>query len=200
MFGPARNGPLGCPRSGPGRPAHSRANLLRAFVAKAFFNIPHTRARIERLRSDPTLLRLCGFRYAADLPDETIFSRAFAEFSASQLPQRVHAALIQRNSSSPLVGHISRDASAIAVREKPRSKPKTKRQRASRRKQGRKPEQMTRLERQSLPGAALEPMLAELPRDCDKGCKKTARVCRNTGSATNCIGTWPMPTSRSARC
>ncbi len=158
-----------------GRPPHSRANILRAFVAKAVFNIPHTRALLERLKSDPTLRRLCGWQNAAEVPDETVFSRAFAEFAASELPQRVHAALIQRSYSAHLVGHISRDATAIPAREKPERKSKTPRRRASRRKQGRKPEEMTRLERQSLPATTLEQMLAELPRACDKGCKKDSK-------------------------
>jgi hypothetical protein len=158
-----------------GRPAHSRANMLRAFVAKAAFNLPHTRALLDRLKSDGTLRRLCGWEQAASVPDETVFSRAFAEFAASEVPQRVHVALVQRSYSDHLVGHISRDASAIAAREKPQEKPKTRPQRASRRKQGRKPEQMTRLERQCLPETTLEQMLAELPRACDKGCKTDSK-------------------------
>lgn len=158
-----------------GRPAHSRANILRAFVAKAAFDVPHTRALLDRLRSDSTLRRLCGWERAADVPDETVFSRVFAEFAASELPQRVHAAVIQRSYADRLVGHISRDATAIPAREKPGQKSKMRPPRASRRKQGRKPEEMTRLERQCLPETTLEQMLAELPRACDKGAKKDSK-------------------------
>jgi hypothetical protein len=162
-------------QSGRGRPGHSRANIVRAFVAKAVLGIPHTRALLERLRYDSALCRLCGWERAANIPDETIFSRAFAEFASSELPQRVHAAVIQRSYAERLVGHISRDASAIEAREKPQPKPKAVPVPvpAPRRKRGepKRPEQMTRLERQSLPGATLEQMLEELPRDCDKGCK-----------------------------
>jgi hypothetical protein len=160
-------------QSGRGRPGHNRANIVRAFVAKAVFGVPHTRALLERLRCDQVLCRLCGWDRAIDIPDETIFSRAFADFAKCELPQRVHAALIQRSYAERLVGHISRDASAIEAREKPQPKPKAVAVRASRRKHGkpRKPEEMTRLERQTLPGATLEQMLAELPRGCDKGCK-----------------------------
>jgi hypothetical protein len=159
-----------------GRPQHSRANLLRSFVAKAVLNIPHTRALRQHLRNAVTLRRLCGWERPTDIPDEATFSRAFGEFAASELPQQVHAALIQRSyNAHALVGHISRDASAIPAREKPKPQPKTAPQRASRRKHGRKPEQMTRLERQSLPGTTLEHMLAELPRGCDKGCKKDSK-------------------------
>jgi hypothetical protein len=38
-----------------GRPAHNRANILRAFVAKAVFGMPHTRALLDRLQSDAVL-------------------------------------------------------------------------------------------------------------------------------------------------
>jgi hypothetical protein len=157
-------------RSGPGRPAHNRINILRAFVAKAVLGILHTRALLKRLRSDIRLLRLCGWDQASQIPDETIFSRAFAEFAVTELPQRVHQALIQQTYADRLVGHISRDATAIPAREKPHPVPKQPKQRASRAK-NRAPEQMTRLERQCLPGRSLEQMLAEVPRHCDKGCK-----------------------------
>ncbi|MEC4747015.1 hypothetical protein [Methylomicrobium sp. Wu6] len=53
------------------------------------------------------------------MPDEWTFSRAFAEFSTSRLPERVHEALIQKSYAPELVGHISRDSTAIEAREKP---------------------------------------------------------------------------------
>lgn len=157
-----------------GRPAHSRANLLRAFVAKAVFGVPHTRALLERLQSDAVLRRICGWDRAHSVPDETVFSRAFAEFAATETPQRVHAALIRRSYQDQLVGHISRDSSAIPAREKDQSQSKPKRKRASR-SQHRTPEQMTRMERQCLPETTLEQALAELPRLCDKGCKNDSK-------------------------
>jgi hypothetical protein len=157
-----------------GRPAHSRANILRAFVAKAVFGLPHTRALLDRLQSDHVLRRICGWENAGSVPDETVFSRAFAEFAATEAPQRVHAALIERSYAEQLVGHISRDSSAILAREKDQSKSKTKRPRASRRKD-RTPEQMTRIERQCLPETTLAQIMADLPRLCDKGCKNDSK-------------------------
>ncbi|MDE0107614.1 MAG: transposase [Bryobacterales bacterium] len=47
---------------GAGRPPESRAALARAFLAKAVFAVPTTRALVERLRNDPTLRRLCGWQ------------------------------------------------------------------------------------------------------------------------------------------
>ena len=58
------------------------------------------------------------------MPSESVFSRAFAEFSDTQLPQRVHEALIWNTHRDRLVGHLSRDSTAIEAREKPAAKEK----------------------------------------------------------------------------
>jgi len=164
---------------GRGRPAHDRAAIARAFVAKAVWNLPTTRAALDRLRSDVALRRLCGWETVADVPDETVFSRAFAEFARTEFGQRVHAALIERTQRQRLIGHISRDAAAIEGREKPAKKltaqPKVTALtgKAPRRKAGepKRPEQMTRLERQTSGKMTLAEMKADLPTICDVGCK-----------------------------
>ena len=68
-------------------------------------------------RQDVTLV----VRLAAqgEVPSEATFSRAFAEFATSALPSRLHEALIQDTHADRLVGHISRDSTAIEAREKP---------------------------------------------------------------------------------
>jgi hypothetical protein len=163
---------------GRGRPAHDPGAMGRAFVAKAIFNLPTTRALLDRLQNDVVLRRICGWEAAAQVPDETIFSRAFAEFARSEFPQRVHAALIEKTVRPRLVGHISRDATAIRGREKPTRKPAPQVAAAPamprpRRKAGepKRPEQMTRLERQCAGNLTLAQMIAELPQVCDVGCK-----------------------------
>ena len=103
----------------PGRPPSERAALARAFVAKAVFNVPTTRLLIEILSADKTLRRLCGWQRAGEVPSEATFSRAFAAFAASALPSRLHDALIKDTHADRLVGHISRDSTAIEAREKP---------------------------------------------------------------------------------
>ena len=158
--------------SGPGRPPASRANIARAFVAKAVFGIPLTSGLRDRLVSDPVLRGLCGWQHAEDVPGKWTLSRAFQEFSRSELPQRVHAALIEYQDR--LVGHISRDATAMEAREKAQSKPAAPAKRPSRKKD-RKPEEMSRIERQSLAETTLAQMLQELPRVCDKGCKTNSK-------------------------
>jgi len=166
-------------RRGRGRPAHDRAKIARAFLAKAVFNISNTRALLDRLAHDTVTRRLCGWEQAAQIPDESVFSRSFAQFAESQFVQRVHAALIERTQKDRLVGHILRDATAIEVREKPDPKPKPAAPAGRRlhRKAGgaKRPEQMTRLERQCSGTMTVAEMLAELPQNCAVGCKLDSR-------------------------
>jgi Transposase DDE domain/Transposase domain (DUF772) len=104
--------------SGPGRPCEDRQNLATAFLAKAVYNCVTTRQLIDLLRSSPQVRRLCGWNRVSDLPHESTFSRAFAEFAQSQLPQQLHQALITARHGDRLVGHISRDSTAIEARER----------------------------------------------------------------------------------
>ena len=57
------------------------------------------------------------------MPSEATFSRAFAEFAASDLPGRLHEALLDRTLKGHLAGHVSRDSTAIPGRESPAPKP-----------------------------------------------------------------------------
>ena len=91
-----------------GRPRKDRAALARAFVAKAVYNMATTGTLIERLRTDKTLRRLCGWARQGAVPSEATFSRAFAEFAASDLPGRLHEALITETQGGRLVGSGSK--------------------------------------------------------------------------------------------
>lgn len=162
----------------PGRPLKDRHALARAFVAKAVFGLPTTSALVERLCVDAALRRLCGWERAGAVPCESTFSRAFAEFALCDLPARAHGALIRATHEDRLVGHISRDATAIEAREKPaRTVPAAK---APKRKRGRPkkgeaaPEKPPRrLERQA--GMTLAAMLADLPKACNVGAKRNSK-------------------------
>ena len=122
---------LTCLRGLPGRPQEDRAALARAFIAKAcpvldtgaVFAITTTRALVERLAIDPPLRRLCGWSQAEEVPSEATFSRAFTAFADSALPSRLHEALIDKTLRDHLVGHVSRDSTAIEGGEKPTPKP-----------------------------------------------------------------------------
>ncbi len=115
-----------------GRPAHSRANILRSFVAKAVLGLPHTRALLDRLQSDAALRRICGWESAAGVPDETrIFPRFRRVRRHRSTPARPCGA-----DPAPLCGsgcwaHQPRFPPRSLLREKDQSKQKTKRPRAS---------------------------------------------------------------------
>ena len=48
-------------RGWPGRPPKDRGAIARSFVAKAMYNLGTTRDLLDRLKSGPTLRRLCGW-------------------------------------------------------------------------------------------------------------------------------------------
>jgi Transposase DDE domain/Transposase domain (DUF772) len=161
-----------------GRKPWERQALARAFVGKAVYNHPTTCATIEALKASPAFRRLCGFVRRADIPSESTFSRAFGEFAAMKLGDRVHEALVGQWVSPNLVGHISRDATAIEGREKPTAKPKPlkpapRKKGRPRRGEVREPKPETRLERQGRQSAT--EALAELPVYCDVGAKKNSK-------------------------
>lgn len=107
---------------GVGRRPHERGWLANAFVAKSVLNEKTTSGLIDRLKNDRSLRRICGFRTIRDIPSESTFSRAFEEFTEMALAQRVHEALIKEQLGDQLIGHISRDGTAIAARERPVSR------------------------------------------------------------------------------
>ena len=174
----------------PGRPPCDRAALARAFVAKAVIGLPTTAMLIDRLTVDKPLRRLCGWEHRGELPSETTFSRAFAEFARSALPCRLHEALIKQAYKDRLVGHISRDATAIEAREKPvksappaASTPARPKRKRGRPRKGKVVEtkEPRRLERQA--SMSLAAMLADLPKHCAVGTKRNAK-----GHTTSWIG------------
>ena len=174
-------------RGFPGRPSKDRAAIARAFVTKMVYDLSTTRMLLDRLESDPTIRRLCGWEQKAEVPSEATFSRAFAEFSESRLPERIHRALIEQHLGEQLIGHISRDSTAINAREKAAKKKvaageKEPKKRGRPKKGEVRPKEPTRLERQAA-GQSLGEMIADLPMDCDVGTKKNSK-----GYKTSWIG------------
>ena len=101
-----------------GRKPLDRQSLARAFVAKTLYRLPTTIDLIRALRATRNLRRICGFVTTGKIPSESTFSRAFAEFAVSGLGSRTHDCLVQDYLSDELLGHISRDSTAIVGREK----------------------------------------------------------------------------------
>lgn len=172
-----------------GRPSKDRLAIASAFVAKAVYGFSLTRQLLDALASDSQLRRLCGWSEPWQVPSESTFSRAFAEFALMELPQFVHESLICETQKDRLIGHIARDATAIEARErypeapaqaaaaKPAPKPRGRKKGSTgppaRHKGGKRPnvpQGDTRLKRQR--SMKLPEMLADLPRECDLGGKK----------------------------
>lgn len=172
------------PRSGRGRKPEDRRALARAFVAKAMLSLPTTAALIDRLAIDKSLRRICGWESRREIPSEATFSRAFAEFAASALPDRLHEALVKRSLGDRIIGCVARDSTEIEAREKPARKsddpppspppadPPRPRGRP-RKGEERPPKEPTRLERQA--DQSLPEMLADLPTACDVGTKRNSK-------------------------
>ena len=158
-----------------GRPAKDRLALAAAFIAKAVYGIETTRGLIEQMRQDRQLRCICGWNSACKIPHASTFSRAFDEFSRSQLPQQLHEVLILETQKGRLIGHIARDATAIEARESfPQSHPAKKRHKYQRRpKRAKACQRGTRLERQRK--QALAEQLATLAQECSIGTKKSSK-------------------------
>lgn len=163
-----------------GRPPKERSMIARAFVAKVVYNLPTTRALIDRLQIDVQMRRICGWERVDSIPSEATFSRAFDEFSKNNLVSRVHAALIANTQEERLIGHISRDGTEIEGREKPAKKPsqaekisEPSRKRGRPKKGEERPKILSRIERQRQ--ESLPAMLADLPTSCDVGSKKNSK-------------------------
>jgi hypothetical protein len=135
---------------GMGRKLVDRYAIARAFVAKAVYKFPTTRSLMEGLNTMPNLRSICGFSGSgfrtvkkvrkengkliiervreSTLPSEATFSRAFAQFAASELGNRTLDAMVALHLSDQLIGHVSRDATAINGNERPIKKKKDKKQ------------------------------------------------------------------------
>jgi hypothetical protein len=100
--------------------------------------------------------------------------RAFAEFADTELPQKLHEALIHSTQKDRLIGHISRDSTAIVARERfpdPPPEPR-KKKRGPKPKRAKAVDRGTLIERQRhMP---LPAMMADLSRQCGIGVKATS--------------------------
>jgi hypothetical protein len=159
-----------------GRPAYENEPFLRAFLAKNFFRIPTTDNLRERLQTDPNLRQICGF---TEVPSSATFSRRLALLSGTAVLVRTLNDLGSGFHKDKIVGHISRDSTAITARDKPANKkrdvaPEPKRKRGRPRKGESRPQKKpSRLERQvrMKSGQAV----AELDTACAWGCKKNSQ-------------------------
>jgi IS5 family transposase len=165
-----------------GRTPEDRQPIARAFVAKAVYDLPTTRMLVDMLHTMPNLRMICGFVRKNDIPSESTFSRAFAEFARSDLGTKVHNSLVKERLSDEIIGHIARDATAIKGNEKPvkaAKKEKTPKKRGRPKKGETRPvKDDTRLFLQV--NQSPEEALHDIPTNCDVGSKKNAQGYKET--------------------
>ena len=166
---------------GDGRPLEDRLSIAKSFVLKSVYNLSTTRSLIDLIKNSPTVRRLCGWESPGGIPSESTFSRAFSSFSEGSFPHCIHESMVKVNYKEKIVGHLSRDSSAIKGREKSNKKvsvkadvivPKRKRGRP---KKGEIPIAVEKTKVELQVDRVLEENLADLPTDCDWGRKKNSK-------------------------
>ena len=165
-----------------GRPQCDRAAIARSFVAKAIYQIATTELLIEHLKADRILRCICGFENPGQVPSASTYSRAFEEFAESELPNRVHAALIQEQFADHLFGHIARDSTTVASREEALVKPKVKKEKPHK-KRGRPRKDEPRKEPEPIEESMIKKqltmgqaeLLKSIPTQCDIGTKMDSK-------------------------
>lgn len=167
---------------GNGAPPCPRIWLAHVFIANSVYQFPTTGALIDALLARPLVRQLCGWDSAGEVPSESTFSRAFTQFAQDHLPQQIHEQMVKTHAGPKLVGHLSRDATAIEAPERPAPKPAAAPAPARKRgrpKRGevRPPAPPKRLELQPTRS------LADLPTRCDVGCK-----CNSKGHQESWLG------------
>jgi hypothetical protein len=160
-----------------GRPPCPNEPIMRAFLARSFFRIATIADLRNRLLNDPNLRRICDFD---SVPSPATFSRRLKDFSEGSTMAQALNAMVSRYYEGRIIGHISRDSTAIAVRETPVNKkrdvipPKLKRKRGRPRKGEIRPrKEPSQLEAQLALTASKS--LSKLQKECAWGCKKNSQ-------------------------
>lgn len=165
--------------AGIGCPMKSRHNIFRAYIAKSIMCFHTTGMLIEQLRGNTTLRYLCGWDGRNEVPSEATFSRAFAEFTASNAVARLQSLLVKDSHQEKIVGHCSKDSTAVHAREhhcRIHKKPLVEKKKRGRRPKGAPAPEPADPRRLELQGArSLQANICDLPKGCDWGTKKNSQ-------------------------
>lgn len=165
-----------CTKFNDGRPIKERKAIARANIAKIVFKFTYTKQLVKYLNTDKQLRVICGFDSHKKVPSESTFSRAFKEFSDSQLPEKVHQVLIKEVYKDQIISHVAIDSTPLEAREKHLKKDslQNRNKLKAAKKKARKAGELNRREKQ-LKARDIEEMILDLPNQCDKGMKKSAQ-------------------------
>lgn len=163
------------PQSRMGRPGYQYKPFIICELAKRFFHIDKTSDLIERLKNDPNLRLICGFK---KVPHKSTFSRRLDILSNFTIFENAFNDLVLEAHKDIVVYHNCRDSTAISAREKPKSKNK-KKAKKQHKKRGRplktaekQEKTLSVLEKQT--NQTPEQSLAEINKECAWGCKKNS--------------------------
>ena len=166
---------LPCTRFNFGRPVKDRIQISRAFVAKIILKISYNKALVSLLKKDEKLRTICGWEHPGEVPSESKFCRAFKEFSETNLPEKVHQALVSAMYKDRIIGHVVKDSTPINAREAPlKKKGNMKDRKKLLNKQQAKDKRNGESRKQKQLTQNLKTSLNELPIHCDTGSKKMA--------------------------
>ena len=120
--------------AGTGRKPYQYLPFLRSQFAKCFFQIATTSNLIQRLKADPNLRLLCGFK---KVPGKASFSRALKYLTEETMLSEALENLSKETFKDKVVYHVCRDSTAIHAREKVERKKEKKPVKIRRNKMGR---------------------------------------------------------------
>jgi hypothetical protein len=101
---------LNRPYAGTGRIPYDYMPFVKSELAKQFFQIDKTGVLIERLRADPDLRLLCGFK---KVPGRSAFSRVFCYLANQTILQEAFEKLVKRAFTDRYICSISRGSAAV---------------------------------------------------------------------------------------
>jgi len=169
-----------------GRPPKDRKMIAKAFIAKVVLKLVHTRQLINCLKTDEQLRLICGWETADAVPNESKFSRVFAEFAEMRLPEIVQNLLVSAAYKDQVVMHVVKDSVPVIAREGVTLKPATDKPKAWKKqkrlvKDGKRlPAPETRIEKQVSGKMTFDEMIQDLPKDCDYGSKTNSKGHKKT--------------------
>lgn len=160
-----------------GRPLYTRMGILKACMAKSFFRYESNAALRKTLLNDRNLRVICGFD---KVPSESVFSRVLSEFAEKNITEEMFNEVIKEYLKEKIIGHISRDSTAIIGREKVHNKKKDVKIEKKKRKRGRprkgetkEEKKLKRLARQIRQKAGQA--IKEIDKEAAWGCKKNSQ-------------------------
>ena len=162
--------PLVRPYSGRGRKPLQYAPFMRSLWAKTIFGIDKTSSLISRLKSDPNMRLLCGFK---KVPGKASFSRAYSYLSSTTTTEETLDTLVRNTHKGLVVYHVSHDSTAIPAREK-RPRKASKKDETTYKKPPKRVYKKTRHILKQHIQQTVEESLAATPQNSAFGCKRSA--------------------------